>query len=294
MCQLLTAHSVRYDLKGSTKNRSARDDTENHTGGGALLDVDYLKDAEDWRRTGGEKGCPGIQIDMPTKRRLMAQLICDVRLLASEGVIDYSMLICRWSETKAKELHQQAAKSETENYSKPSDYMHHGLHAVEAESGEWFMMSIIDISRQHGCAETVETSWKTCMGKAAREDVTVLPPTEYGERFLRRMDEYILPQLDQHDSLKADILSLGEDLKRGRFQQASVPQDAWGNDAAAVDDQHQYRFSVDFDDEQKFEKNPISINCDDGNVASTEDESLSHVLSTMGKVDDDASNILPL
>lgn len=218
----------KYDLKGSLYNRSARSDTQNHSSpSGALLDQDLIDDM---------KCGKAIRLKLQDKRRLLLQLAQDVLFLARMAVIDYSMLVCEWRppSSPGSPMKQDQGpdskdcrKEDCWEHCEPMESRHHNLHAFEGAScqGEWYLLGIIDLSREYGCMELLEQWYKTKLRGQQQVAVTVGSPYFYAERFLQKMNLYLQPQLELDDPAMQEVCSLFRSQAPKAFQDLAMLSD---------------------------------------------------------------------
>jgi len=156
----------RYDLKGSWVGRETP--LEKQTPGVALKDVDFLRV--------GEK----IGLGEERRARLLATLEMDSRFLASNNIIDYSLLL-------GIHEREEGAGIESTNSQQATSQQ-------RTSQGEWssdertiYFMGIIDILTPYDGLKKMEHTVK-----AVRYDskgVSCCPPVQYAARFNRFMEK---------------------------------------------------------------------------------------------------------
>lgn len=141
-----------YDIKGSTKGRTAK---KNGVVTSPLKDLDFMDNKEQLLLTLDD-------IDV-----FKNQLLADVKLLRSNRLMDYSMLI--------------ATSDGYENVEKPK----HSIYSLNRE--KIYTMGIIDFLTEYGYLKSVEKNFSTLRYGRLAKRVSVANPSRYSGRFVNFM-----------------------------------------------------------------------------------------------------------
>eukprot|EP00656_Telonema_subtile_P038810 TRINITY_DN43982_c0_g1_i3.p1 TRINITY_DN43982_c0_g1~~TRINITY_DN43982_c0_g1_i3.p1 ORF type:complete len:986 (+),score=156.69 TRINITY_DN43982_c0_g1_i3:136-3093(+) len=186
----------RYDLKGSSAGRVELSpeklqsicekeifDGMCRTDLPTLLDNDY--------RLEQSLGL-GIKIEPEAKKRLMRQMLKDCIFLASENVMDYSMLVGRWRRTV---IGVEAPEESAEG-------VMHSLHVLPhaEEENVWFYFGFIDVTQHYNFSKRAERLLKRVLYCRNTATMSACPPVQYARRFLLEMNTYIEPPLVNFES----------------------------------------------------------------------------------------------
>jgi hypothetical protein len=192
----------RYDLKGSWSNRQGR--------AGVLVSKLGNVDRSDSPLYLDNDVMHKINVAPSLSNALYVQVKSDVEWLASQDLMDYSLLIgvvkSRYEVLDSPA--QNVSVKHLEDMSRGSDRF---FEATYVESDQKYYLGIIDVLQKYTWRKRLEYIWKVWCKRLPHEGVSCIEPTYYCNRFLRRVMLKLFTGID-----KSHYITAHETMRKGR------------------------------------------------------------------------------
>ncbi|ODN92012.1 hypothetical protein L198_05684 [Cryptococcus wingfieldii CBS 7118] len=193
--------SQTFDLKGIEGRKVVKRKTEGEVesvevkGPGTLFDADWLENMQN----------DLVLLQPHAKKILLDAIALDTKFLASQSIMDYSLLLGIDDSSRAFSTSATAAAGQPAAYEEQ-------VEAMRRAKDKTLIVGLVDAIGSFNLFKTIESRGKMALNRGG--DVTVIPPDQYRERFESAMRHYFIACPDKWSR----VSSSPRGAKRGRAQ----------------------------------------------------------------------------